>query len=188
MGIDVAKPLAAFGFLTVVEDSEHGFFGGYLVVSEMGRPLEFRCSTPVQPSQAQKILYGATLRSYVSGELIGQTLLDETQLAVQAILTDRDEVMSLATVCDQTLVCLSEIDPSADVLAEDTPELILNGYRLVGNSECDWRPETLRQTLLPLAARIDLAEPFDRIREAIREAQRAACPETDDDLANSTAA
>ena len=54
MAVAVSNSLPAFGFLTVVEDDEHGYFGGYLVLSELGRPLEFHCSTPIFPSQAPK--------------------------------------------------------------------------------------------------------------------------------------
>ncbi|MEQ8839035.1 MAG: hypothetical protein RID07_19675, partial [Lacipirellulaceae bacterium] len=63
------KPLPAIGFLTAVESPQHGLFGGYLVLSLQGRPLEFRCTTPVKPTRAQEILYGKTLRPYLLCEL-----------------------------------------------------------------------------------------------------------------------
>ena len=96
MAPEASQPPPAFGFLTAVEDARHGFFGGYLVLSERGRPLEFHCSTPVLASQAQQILYGATLRPYLLGELIGETLVAKSQLPVHAVLTDLEEMQSLA--------------------------------------------------------------------------------------------
>lgn len=182
MDPESSKPLAAFGFLTAVEDPLHGFFGGYLVLSERGRPLEFHCSTPVLPSGAQRILYGASLRPFLLGELIGQTLVSKAQLQVQAVLTDVAEMGSLAEMCATPVACLRHREiPAADGLSEiasppTASELVLGNYRLSGAASCSWQPDWLCETLAPLAAHIDLAEPFERIREAIREAQRVTEP------------
>ncbi|HYO25937.1 MAG TPA: hypothetical protein VEQ85_13425, partial [Lacipirellulaceae bacterium] len=89
MEADAGKPLSAFGFVTVLESAEHGLFGGYLVLSPLGRPLEFRCSTPVVSTRAQQILYGPTLRPYLLSEVIGQALLLESEISVGVILTDQ---------------------------------------------------------------------------------------------------
>jgi len=187
--MDVAAPnsLPAFGFLTVVEDSQHGFFGGYLVLSELGRPLEFHCSTPVLPTKAQKILYGSTLRSYVLGELIGQTLVNKARLPVQAVLTDLEDMLSLGLVWQGNLAWVAQVEaarigcaPFEEVLFDakakptkaDSPELELGKYRLAGSSTCSWSEEKLSKLLAPLASCVDLVEPFERIHEAIQEAQR----------------
>ena len=177
--MDIAAPnsLPAFGFLTVVEDDQHGFFGGYLVLSELGRPLEFHCSTPVLPSQAQKILYGSTLRSYVLGELIGQILVKKAQLPVQVVLTDLEEMLSLGLVWQGTLAWVepSNVAPEeagARTAEVESPEIQLGRYRLVGSSTCCWSREALRAALSPLVTHVDLAEPFERVHEAIQEAQR----------------
>ena len=174
----VSNSLPAFGFLTAVEDERHGFFGGYLVLSQLGRPLEFHCSTPVLPSQAQRILYGTTLRSYVLGELIGQTLVKKAQLPVQVVLTDLDEMLNLGLYWDGDLAWLehkgnpiSELGELPSVLS-DAPACEVSGFRLVGSPTCRWLPEQLAASLEPMVSYVDLAEPFERIREAILEAQR----------------
>jgi hypothetical protein len=173
----VSNSLPAFGFLTVVEDEQHGFFGGYLVLSELGRPLEFHCSTPVFPSQAQRILYGSTLRSYLLGELIGQTLVKKTKLAVQLVLTDIQEMLSLSLVWPGTLAHVrqspeQDLDAHPAELPSDGPALRLGDYCLLGSSTCSWSAEPMRAQLAPLVSYIELIEPFQRIREAIQEAQR----------------
>lgn len=190
MPSEPANSLPAFGFLTVLEDAQHGFFGGYLVLSDLGRPLEFHCSTPVLPNAAQKILYGATLRPYVLGEIIGQTLVAKGKLAVQAVVTDMEEMLSLSLFRDEKIVYLTpHEDASAVQMGEPTsPELTLGNHRLIGTSTCTWRPEQLRETLTPLCAHVDLSEPFQRIREAIREAQRITEPRADDSHEHSAAA
>ncbi|NOY29399.1 MAG: hypothetical protein GXP28_04250 [Planctomycetes bacterium] len=190
---DNANPLSAFGFLTVLEDSKHGFFGGYLVLSDLGRPLEFHCSTPVLPNEAQKILYGASLRPYVLGEIIGQTLVAKGQLAVQAVITDLEEMLSLALFRDETVVCLAASEEDSEATPSENsqptiPKLAIGNYRLFGTSTCTWQPEPLRESLAPLCSHVDLSEPFQRIREAICEAQRITEHEVDDHNEPSAAA
>lgn len=194
MASDAPEPTPAFGFLTAVEDTQHGFFGGYLVVSERGRPLEFHCSTPVLASQAQQILYGVALRPYLLGELIGETLVAKAQLPVQAVLTDLEEMQSLALLRTEAVAWLR---PNETNLVLPTPpnddqhlapDLTLGDYRLSGGTTCHWQADWLRDTLVPLAAHVDLAEPFERIREAIREAQRVTEPTGENEHESSAAA
>jgi hypothetical protein len=193
-----SNSLPAFGFLTVIEDSEHGFFGGYLVLSELGRPLEFHCSTPVFPSPAQRILYGSTLRSYVLGELIGPALVKQAQIPVQAVLTDQAAMLSLALFWDGTLALARPLQQVGDLdhpcqatsrpIDSGSSQLDIGDYRLVGSSTCTWEVEPLRTALEPLVAYVDLAEPFQRIREAIQEAQRVTQPSAGDTDDHSAAA
>lgn len=188
MNISVPNSLSAIGFLSVLEDEEHGFFGGYLVLSQLGRPLEFHCSTPILPSKAQRILYGSTLRSFVLGELIGQTLVKKAQVPVQAVLTDSSEMLSLALYWQGVLACVaSQDDDSGQLTAAsaeaDSPVLEIDRFRLTGSSTCRWSAASLQGVLAPMLSYVDLAEPFQRIREAILEAQRVtdqAVPEEDD--------
>jgi hypothetical protein len=179
-----SKPLPAFGFLTAVEDPLHGFFGGYLVVCHQGRPLEFHCSIPILPNEAQRILYGASLRPYLLGEIIGHTLIAKAQVPVQAVVTDLAEMCSLASLVATPVAWLRQAGDCPDfaslrakwdcpALRDDAPDtFVLGGYAI----SCAAAPESLRDLLEPLAAQIELAEPFERIREAIREAQRVTDP------------
>jgi hypothetical protein len=176
----VSKPLPAFGFLTALEDPQHGYFGGYLVLSELGRPLEFHCSTPVLPNQAQRILYGKSLSAYVLGDLIGQTLLAKSQLPVTAVLTDQREMLGLALLRDEIIICIDCNDRNEGQPREFSgPNFALGSYHLFGSATCIWQPGELQPVIENLAARVDLNEPFDRIREAIREAQRVTDNNTD---------
>ncbi len=174
MDADDGNSLPAIGFLTAMEDATHGWFGGYLVLSHLGRPLEFHCSTPVKPSRAQKILYGPTLRPYLLGEVIGQVLIGRAELPVQAVLTDLPEMLSLALLQSGPVACVEAAggDPGDGDENESVPTLEIAGLRLVGTSTCNWDPTDLQQKLGPLAENVQLLEPFERIREAIHEVQR----------------
>lgn len=164
MDADATNPLPAFGFLTVVEQPGSGFYGGYLVLAPGGRPLEFRCCAPVQPSRAQEILYGASLRPYLLGELIGGTLLAEANVPVVAILTDLADMAEVAAVRREPVVV---IDSGGQPVAAAAGE-----------------SATIAELLAPLTARVELLEPFDRIRAALREAHDMAhhVGEHDDDV------
>ena len=87
-----AAPKAQLGFLGVVNLAGTGFVGGLLVTNQLGRPLEFQCTTPVKPNRTQEILYGPTLNSFVCAELIGKTLFERLQVKPQVIVSDQPEI------------------------------------------------------------------------------------------------
>ena len=232
MDADNAQSLARFGFLTVLESPAHGLFGGYLVLSPQGRPLEFRCSTPVAVSRAQEILYGPTLRPYLLAEVVGQALLDGATLGVQAILVDLPEALPLSYLRGEPVFCVggqelpSGLLPSMGRVREgccasdeslkqmtsssyqqlhspsatqpSSPALPTEGEgagsdfnnpivdeplgpswlrRLRVAPGCEHFLAQAAELLAPLVAHVDLAEPFDRIRSALVEAQAASLDE-----------
>lgn len=179
MDAENGNSLAATGFLTALEHPAHGWFGGYLLLSQLGRPLEFHCTTPIEPTRAQQILYGPTLRSHLLGEVIGCTLARQAKLQIQAVLTDIPEMLHLSLYQHGVVAyvererALKQRESSTGwKVEESTPHLELGNWQLYGTSTCDWQAEKLRQQLTPLVEHIDLLEPFQRIREAILEAQR----------------
>jgi hypothetical protein len=179
MDAETSKALAAFGFLTVLESSEHGLFGGYLVLSPQGRPLEFRCSTPVVASRAQEILYGPTLRPYLLSDVIGQSLLAGSELPVEVVLTDHYEMLALALVRPEHVLYVevaneTERTPSGLSPAIAMPRIMVNGYRISMASECQLDAARIESLLRPLQANVSLGEPFERIRAALTEAQVGA--------------
>ena len=82
------------GFLTVVTDPQYGLCGGYLILNPAGRPLEFHCTTPIKPNRAQEILYGPTLESFLYGEQIGRTLIQQGGESPLVVFTDREPVLA----------------------------------------------------------------------------------------------
>ena len=98
----------------------------------------------MQPTHAQQILFGPTLREYVCGEQIGGALLDKVKLPLSKLL-----------VCDD--------DTAHAGRRAGVPTICLEGEEAAAITD----PSVQR-----LAEMIDLSEPFTRVREAIREAQR----------------
>ncbi|MDR1485220.1 MAG: hypothetical protein LBT09_10410 [Planctomycetaceae bacterium] len=83
------------GFITVVDHPQHGLIGGYLVLNQAGRPLEFHCTNPVKPSKTQEILFGVALEPYLYGEQIARTLIAKSKLKVVVILTNIVSVLAV---------------------------------------------------------------------------------------------
>jgi hypothetical protein len=182
-----------FGYLSALESAENGFFGGYLVISPLGLPLEFHCTAPVRPSRAQQILYGPSLQPYLLGEQIGGTLLAQAELTPKVILTDQPAVLFLRSQSDVPLVQMltgptdlaarSLIDPHAagSSAVDGKPDSRFSrlGYEweLPAGFESD--RDAVAALLTELARHVDVGEPFGRIHEAIREALRIGAPGPD---------
>ncbi len=165
------------GFLTVFEPSEHLMIGGYLILNSRGRPVEFHCTAPVKPNRAQQILYGATLRPYLCGEQIGQALVSRSKQKPILVCTDVADVMELREMSSVSVVLAppqDQMDESADVFCSRFVPLAMG-------DEAAWLHPLDRENQAAIEklwrqhfSTLSFAEPFGRIRDAIREAQRDA--------------
>lgn len=131
-----------YGYLLVVEDENNSFTGGYLIVNDRGRPLEFHCTETVHPSRAQEILFGPTLRSYLFSEHLGTALIEAAALSINVLIVNDLDAVGAGEGKQIPTVCLEE--------------------------SC----EAIDENLKHLAESIDLNEPFGRVREAVLEACR----------------
>jgi hypothetical protein len=189
-----------FGYLSVINSPEHGYFGGYLIVGPLGRPLEFHCTAPVRPSRAQQILYGPTLEPFLLGEQIAGAMLDAAKLKPQLILTNCEatfhirsrRVSPMVLLCGRpetaTPVSASPLGHSldastlpgtpSDVSSGPHESLLVEGFAFLLPIGFEPDRDQAMRLLSQLVRQIDLAEPFGRIEEAIREAQRLGGGET----------
>ncbi|MBI1901107.1 MAG: hypothetical protein HYS13_08355 [Planctomycetia bacterium] len=191
----------ALGFLTVVQDADGAYSGGYLVLNAAGRPIEFHCTLPVKPNRAQQILFGPTLEPYLCGEQIGQTLIQKATTKVVAVCSDRQALLAARPLVAPPVAWLvpaegektegneaaiednagltppvrqtepARIDPPHAVRA---PLVIfaLGAHKLAIDAAHGDLPERVAELLSPWGEHFDLAEPFSRIREAMDEALR----------------
>jgi hypothetical protein len=158
------------GFLTAIEVPDKGFVGGLLVTNHYGRPLEFQCTAPVRPNASQQILYGPTLAPFVLGELIGGTLIDEAGVKPDLILTDREPILELRNRVDAPVALVDASPPAGDEAAEATTKAVRLGRQVLRfhAAHLDDREIVARETPR-VPADADLLEPFERVREALRE-------------------
>jgi hypothetical protein len=187
VGTTDTKSKPALGFLTVVPHPQYGLFGGYLVLNLAGRPLEFHCTSPIKPNRAQEILYGPTLDSFLYGEQIGQTLLNQASIPPLLVCTDRALALTAREHISTPMVLV--LPPEAEALEEQPDRFFrvdpahcggprLAVFQLGRNSlalpeQATEDRRLITQRLAEVADSFDLAEPFQRIRAAIEEAQQA---------------
>ena len=181
MGVGVSQPTTSFGFLTVVNDEQLGLFGGYLLLNQTGRPLEFHCTAPIKTNRAQEILYGPTLTPFLYGEQIGHALVAKSTCQPRLVCTDLEPVLALR---DHTSLPVGLVLPAAESPAADErswrvdaphggSSLVRFSFgrnRLAAVAATD--ESRILDSLRELHESFDLDEPFARIREAIAEAQR----------------
>ena len=188
------KSKPTVGFLTVVEHPQYGLFGGYLILNMTGRPLEFHCTAPIKPNRAQQILYGPTLESFLYGEQIGQTLIGQGAASPLLVCTDREPALAAREYVPTPLVLVlppeapaatPQIEEASDAAsgkffrldaAHHGPKLItfqLGRNRLALPERADEDRRLIAERLTDVADSFDLTEPFQRIRDAIEEAQQA---------------
>jgi hypothetical protein len=187
------KSLPAIGFLTVTRDDEHGFFGGYLILNTLGRPLEFHCTAPIRPNRAQEILYGPTLEPYLCGERIGQALLCKSKVSPALAVTDLQSVLAARPFVSVPLALLlepgldvreaagrsatvsrrlDEPQATAPVSREGLQRMNVAGYTVGVGCEHPQDLQCVADRCPQFTEAIDLSEPFERIREAIGEARK----------------
>ena len=162
------------GFVSVHKHTELGYFGGLLVLNPLGRPLEFHCTLPMKPTRAQEILYGPTLDSFLCGEQIAFALVNKLKESPEILFTDVQAVLMLRHVCPVPVCCI-EVDDSEPSNNHDLDRHDLVSFDieettawLLSNYKSD--QENLLKQWRSMGARIELNEPFGRIREALQEA------------------
>ena len=172
------KTLLALGFITVRHHVEHGYFGGYLILNQLGRPLEFHCTLPVKPSRAQSLLYGPTLDDFICGEQIAKALVTKAKLKPSLLLTDCTAVLAFEQVGDEPLVLVEADVPNPNEAHLRRPHLADTKLNCIGTSgvrcyvsSSSFATTDLLSDIAPkLAPNFDLTEPFQRIAEALLEA------------------
>lgn len=169
------------GFVTVRHHPVHGFFGGYLIVNTLARPLEFHCTLPIVPTRAQQILYGATLGEFVCGEQIARALVTKAKITPTAIFADSPAVLSLRHM-NATPMASIDLERGHDTASvplvvpgthrsrEQLVEASAFGVTLTLLREYHGDAEFLRNLFDGSKPPLDMLEPFGRIEEALMEA------------------
>jgi hypothetical protein len=172
-----ANAQTTFGFISVMEIEGLGHCGGLLIVSQIGRPIEFHCSAPVVTNRAQKILYGQTYDNYLYCEQIGLSLIDKAKTKPSLFVADSVQLLGLEKLIGEMIVVLeNETNRNSFEAASD-----LTAIPLETHNRQVWSPSrtsqdlpTVRQILRSFTTSLPLDEPFERIQKALDEAQAVA--------------
>lgn len=170
----------SLGFITVRHHSEHGYYGGYLIVNCHARPLEFHCTMPVKPTRAQVLLYGHTIDDFICGEQIAKALVNKAKLRPNLLLTDSSSVLAFENVGDEPIALVTH-EPASDSHLR-IPQSVASELKIVCARSVDFRVTTqsridasfLKEICNELAPRFDISEPLERIASAILEAHPIA--------------
>ena len=186
------------GYFSTVHSDATGWTGGLLVLNSSGRPLEFQCTLPIRPSKAHEILFGATLREHLISEVIGPTLLRKCRTPISILCCQQHEALALqenlpsvaarpsetngtsGTNCQTTTVGLINALGGGDSIEDGKTKKRISA-ELEGHCELELgnaslfvameRSEAAKEAIAGLNEFVDATEPFERIIEAIREAQ-----------------
>jgi hypothetical protein len=151
-------------FIEVVVFSDGSIRGGILVTDIETRPFEFRITSPIKPTQVQQILYGASLKDYVYGELICAPLVKATKEKLSMVLTK-----------DKYLIGIRPLVPAPVILIHSNMSQTNDGIKpLSFYVHPNFQNElAFAQTILiPVMQKHDLLEPFERLRLALQEVHR----------------
>lgn len=161
--------LIHLGFLTIQQE-QGAWIGGYLVTNAWARPLEFRLTSAVQPSRVQQILYGPTLEPHLVADLIGKTLLDKTAVAAQVVICDHPHATLLAGKVDSAMTLLAPGHNREGFKSLQGGPEWASGLCVLGTDTEGGEKASHVLGCIPVA--VDLAEPFQRLKEAMLEARR----------------
>ena len=153
------------GFLTAIEVPQRGYVGGLLVTNHYGRPLEFQCTTPIQPNRTQQILYGPTLVPFILGELIGKTLLDKAGVKPHIVFVTDPALFELREHITAPLALVVVHDHQAAKSG-----FVFGRQTLVTHADYGSDRGQFEKKLTVLPDDVDLLEPFERVQEALRQA------------------
>jgi len=176
--IDMNEELDYIAFVTLAEVEEGVLRGGILVTDVNGKPVEFRCTSPIQPNPVQRTLYGSTLMPHIAVELVGIPLLKSVQALPGVVLVQQEEFLALRMKCENPLLLARRQGQDIQLSEEDKkdqPEELLSSPS--GNFTpviitCHWDyPDDVKQCKEKLGwtfANCDLVEPFERVKTALR--------------------
>lgn len=157
-------PEPRLAFIDVAVFPDGSIRGGILTTDMETRPFEFRVTSPIKPTQVQQILYGASLKDYVYGELICTPLVKATK-----------EKLSMVLVKEIFLISMRPLVSIPVIIVRSGNAQTVNGIRPVSFSpHQNFRNElSFAETILtPVMQKHDLFEPFERVRLALNEVHR----------------
>jgi hypothetical protein len=164
---------ATIAYYTVVDDERTGWTGGLLLLNSSGRPLEFQCTLPVRPTRAHEILFGPTLRDYLIGDVMAPLLVGKCRAKASLLCCDQPEALRIRSSVRFPVALLVEAaeyeeGPITDETLVNSTAIPLAGGTLRVDAA---QEESVREIVDKLADFPDAVEPFERIRQAIQEAQ-----------------
>ena len=153
-------------YLVCTKDAAGAFLGAIMITDYRARPEHFAYVLPVKPSSMQKILYGSTLEEHLRIDVIGQKLWQQIPRKPDIVFVESAELLDVRRVADVPAAVLSKREASEPGS--------LSEFKF---ESTDADREVVHQILHLLEStvnKVNLTEPFGRIKEALKEANKPA--------------
>lgn len=150
--------------------------GAFLLTDSETKPLEFRCTNPIRPTQLQNVLYGDTIEQYILVELIGKPLFNAMSDKPNLILVKEPNFLDLRPKINT---------PVLQITKEEEINTSANGnsnFQMFSSSSGKFDPivikahsqfpddkQIAKDILTEIYNRYDLSEPFARISTALEQ-------------------
>ncbi len=141
-------------FIDIAVFSDSSIRGAILTTDTNTRPFEFRITSPIKPTHMQEVLYGASLKGYVYGELICAPLVQATKEKLSLVVVKDESLLTMRPHIQCAVTCINLSDKSRSTHIDFSSDI-----------------EQIDAILNPILAleKWDLAEPFLRLQTALQE-------------------
>ena len=160
------------GFLSSCRFENNGIIRGALLVTDtQTKPIEFRVTSPIKPTNFQKTLYGDLLEEHLAIELLTLPLIEAIKEKPSLIIVREPVFLRVADKIDIDIVHIykeNEVQYGADRKTEQISSLGGKYEPLfiqTAKTIEDRLPE-LRKRLAEIFSQRNLLEPFDRVKLA----------------------
>lgn len=164
--------LSKIAFLeTYSLDNNEGIMGAILVTDSDTKPLEFRVTAPIKPTNFQKTLYGNVLMEHILVELVAVPLLSAISQEIDLILV-RDPLFLGANHKQGARVVRVFNSSDSQVKNGSTKEKLNSpsgdNSTIIIETSKKFEPELpeIRDRLNSISESRNLLEPFERLRTA----------------------
>ncbi|OQY10774.1 MAG: hypothetical protein B6I28_00245 [Fusobacteriia bacterium 4572_132] len=155
------------------------YVGGIMITDVRGIPIEFKYTDPIKPTKIQKILYGAVLEKYLREEIIIKNLVGKLETKPDIYIINDNKNIELEKYVKKNVVLVkktqlkefSNVKEKKDINESEMLFQMNEGespLRLLFGEKGISRKEEILETLIQAKENIDLIEPLERMREALR--------------------
>lgn len=165
-----APSQATIAFLSFREfDDGEAYRGAILITDEWSKPLEFRCTAPVRPTQLQRTLYGKSLLPHILTELIGAPLISSSREKPQIILITDEAYFDVRHKTSSLVIRVTKTNNSKSKgLLLQSASGKFDQLEVQAHVKFAADLDATGDRLRDLFAQWDLAEPFLRMGEGLQ--------------------
>jgi hypothetical protein len=157
---------------TYTLDNDAGIMGAILVTDSDTKPLEFRVTAPIKPTNFQRTLYGDVLLEHILTELVSIPLLNAINEQIDLILVrdplflgvnEKQGVRVIRISSEENGHARGGVKSAAEVLpsTNGSPKVFLETSKKFESELSE-----IKSTLASVSEHRNLIEPFDRLKVA----------------------